>query len=107
MAEGLKRAFEAAKLSRVTKQRGPFEVGQIWRDMDKRMNGRHVKIVRVESPYVFVVTCAPDGSGPSSRETRLAMRRMYVHSTGFECISGRREGNRAYGDCEVENRESR
>jgi hypothetical protein len=71
-----------------------IRVGQVWRDCDKRMNGRHIKIVRFDEgansplPYghVYAVTCAADGTMPSSRETRILVTRMYPHSTGFELV---------------------
>ena len=55
-------------------------VGQVWRDCDKRMNGRTIVIERVQGDYAYAKVVG------SSRPTRIALRRMYRHSTGWELI---------------------
>lgn len=52
--------------------------GQIWEDCDKRSKGRRVTVTKVESGKAHVTT------GVNS--TRIAIRRMYPHASGFRLI---------------------
>lgn len=53
--------------------------GQVWRDLDKRMNGRTLNVLRVEEGRAFM-------DGP--RKTSISIRRMHRHSTGWELVPG-------------------
>jgi len=61
----------------ITKEQIEVEVGQVWRDLDKRMRKRTVKIVKVENGFAFY---------ESARNGRLSIKRMYKHSTGWELV---------------------
>jgi len=51
--------------------------GQVWRDLDHRMQGRTITIIRVAEGFAYY------GSGNSRR---ISIKRMHRHSTGFELV---------------------
>lgn len=66
----------------VTRDGIPVQPAQVWEDCDPRSpqfnNGvaRTVTIDRVENGTAFATTCA-------GRPTRIAVKRLYPHSTGY------------------------
>ena len=53
--------------------------GQVWRDLDPRMNHRTVTVLRVQSGKAYVRSSA-------GRESRLSIQRMHRHATGFALV---------------------
>lgn len=66
----------------VTKEHVTVRVGQLWKDLDKRMGGRIVKVISVSDGKASVETI---GTG---RTSVLSIRRMYNHSTGWHLEKG-------------------
>lgn len=67
-----------------TKEGVAVEVGQVWRDLDRRMN-RTVTVIEVRPdarphPYARVVSSA-------GVKSQLRISRMHKHATGFELIA--------------------
>lgn len=56
------------------------EVGQRWRDLDKRMHDRVVTIIRVDEPAGYAYY-------KCSRIARLSICRMFNTSNGWELVS--------------------
>lgn len=74
-------------MSSKTKEGIDVKVGQIWADLDKRMEGRKVYVVLVNEAHGFAfVQGWADHYGTSGRTTRIAIRRMHKHSTGWKLI---------------------
>lgn len=67
-------------LGDVTRDGIKVEVGQRWRDMDKRTNGRTVTITRVDADNGLAYY------GNHGKRPAISIRRMYRHSTGFELL---------------------
>lgn len=63
----------------ITREGIEVKPGQKWMDLDSRMRGRIVTVVSVEDGKAHVVT--------STSKTRLSVRRMHKHSTGFKLVS--------------------
>lgn len=61
----------------ITKNGIEVKPGQVWRDLDKRCNGRTRKIVRVENGFAHYDT---------PKKGRIAVARMHNHSTGFALV---------------------
>ena len=61
-------------------------VGQVFKDKDKRMEGRHVKVVYVyySGLRVGCAECLPDGTGVSERRRRFAVKTLH---TKFQLVS--------------------
>ena len=53
------------------------EIGQVWRDLDPRQNGRTVRVIAIypDSGKALV---------QGARMTTLSIKRMHRHSTGWE-----------------------
>ncbi len=77
----------------VTKEGIEVLPGQVWRDLDKRMNGRRCKVVSVE--FGKAVMCSIYGSGAVT--TRVSVRRMHKGSTGWELETKCREKKLQHG----------
>lgn len=62
--------------------------GQVWRDCDQRMysGNRHGKVVRVAAGRAELQLCRDNGAVISERITKIAVRRMYRHSTGWTLV---------------------
>lgn len=60
--------------------RTPVVVGQLWVDCDKRMNGRTLRVIRIDGNRALCVV------GATSYETSIRLDRFYPHSTGFRLI---------------------
>lgn len=64
----------------------PVEVGQVYRDKDKRMRGRHLKVTYLfDSRRALLWPCTADGSllSTGARRAEIAMRTL---QTRFELI---------------------
>ena len=62
----------------VTKEGVEVKPGQVWRDLDKRMQGRLVTVVSVADGKAQVTN--------GVTKTRLSIQRMHKTSTGFELV---------------------
>jgi len=62
----------------VTKEGIEVKAGQVWRDLDKRMNGRTVTVLWANHGVARV---------KGARTTEIAIHRMHRHSTGWELVS--------------------
>ena len=65
--------------------------GQIWKDCDKRMGDRYLRVERVDRKYGYCVQCQKNGQRlnlmfKTPRETRIMLKRFRPTSTGFELI---------------------
>ena len=56
------------------------KVGQVWQDVDDRMNGRRIKVVRLEGRHAI---CDVVGAG---RQTKIRLDRFRPTSTGYRLI---------------------
>ena len=57
------------------------QVGQVWRDMDKRMSGRKLRVVRIEGEKAIMENVLCD-----KLRTKVSIRRMRPGSTGYERV---------------------
>lgn len=62
--------------------------GQVWADLDKRMDGRHVRVVGVQDGKATVQRCRINGVGVTHKVTKLSVSRMHKSSTGWALVSG-------------------
>ena len=70
-------------------------VGQVWRDLDRRARGRYCRVIAIDQIgpggqfFAVMKRCLRHGA-PSAATTRsrVAVRRMHRHSTGWELVSG-------------------
>jgi hypothetical protein len=73
----------------VTKEGVEVKIGQVWRDLDKRMRGRCVQVVEFGT-ITFVGKVRVQGygriTGASGTKRWLSVARMHRHSTGFELV---------------------
>ena len=73
----------------VTKEGVEVKIGQVWRDLDKRMQGRCVQVVEFGT-ITFVGKVRVQGygriTGASGTKRWLSVARMHRHSTGFELV---------------------
>lgn len=66
-------------------ERKEVKPGQIWRDCDKRMSGRHVRVEAVDERFAYCVGWNRFGAN-SGIKTRIAIERMYPNASGFELV---------------------
>lgn len=66
-------------MANVTKDGIEVKAGQVWRDLDKRMPGHTVTVREVSGGFVFA-------ANSRGRLTRISIRRMHKHSTGWELV---------------------
>ena len=59
--------------------------GQVWRDLDKRMD-RYCKVVQIDNGKAVMQQCRADGNVITERTTRVSIRRMYRHATGWDLV---------------------
>ncbi len=59
--------------------------GQIWRDRDKRVGERLLRVIRLDGGFVYCKRCTQNGLA-HGHETRLSPQRMHAHSTGFDLV---------------------
>lgn len=63
------------------------KVGQVWRDLDKRMEGRHCKIIAVLDGRAHMNRCLPNGRVTTQAVTKVGILRMHRGSTGWALVS--------------------
>lgn len=71
----------------LTKDGVAVRVGQVWKDLDKRMAGRHCKVFAVVEGRAHMNRCAPNGRVTSDMVTKVAIARMHRGSTGWALVS--------------------
>jgi hypothetical protein len=59
-------------------------VGQIFKDCDKRMPNRYMRVERIDGEHAICIQCDATGRPITARPTRLLLRRMRPTSTGWE-----------------------
>ena len=69
--------------------KGGVEVrpGQVWKDLDWRMGDRHCRVLSVAEGYARMQCCNSTGYILMERVTKVAVRRMHRHSTGWALVS--------------------
>lgn len=72
----------SSQMSNVTKEGIEVTPGQRWMNLDKRMGGRVVKVLSVEDGKARVSSW-----GIEKYATRLSIRRMHKHSTGWALVT--------------------
>lgn len=71
-----------------TKEGVIVEKGQVWRDLDKRMDNRHAKVEAVRDGKAIMYACTANGRIINAmREIKVAIRRMHKSSTGWVVVS--------------------
>lgn len=76
----------------------PVRPGQVWKDNDKRMSERFVRVLRIEGDKAICVRCGRGiGSGfhdiGMARSTKISIRRFKPTSTGYILVSPRPEAS--------------
>lgn len=61
--------------------------GQVWRDLDKRMDGRRVQVVEVTNGKAVVVGLSGNGAVNPFSRSRISVARMHRSSSGWELAS--------------------
>lgn len=61
--------------------------GQVWRDLDKRQEGRLVQVVEVKNGKAYVVRVSGNGTVNPFGRSRISVARMHRSSTGWELAS--------------------
>ena len=76
-----------------TKEGIEVAVGQVCRDLDHRMNGRHCLVKELvysgssqTEPAALMQVCRPNGTPVTARTTKVLVRRMYKHGTGWALV---------------------
>jgi hypothetical protein len=70
----------------ITPEGVEVKVGQVWKDLDKRMN-RHLLVLAFDGDtHVLVSLCSAEGQRFTARVTRVAIKRMRKNSTGYELV---------------------
>jgi hypothetical protein len=69
----------------LTKEGIEVKIGQCWRDLDKRMNGRCVQVVDVVEGRA-VVQHYSKFTGATGTRRKLSISRMHRHSTGWALV---------------------
>lgn len=77
--------------SNITKEKIEVKVGQVWCDLDKRMNGRCVRVISVEDGKASVAATNPTNGWTAERTTKLSIRRMHKSSTGWALVTPRED----------------
>lgn len=80
-------------IENVTKEGIEVRIGQVWRDLDKRMNNRHCIVEDVNEGKALMSRCRPDGSWRSSNHTKVSVSRMHKSSTGWALVQESGAGN--------------
>lgn len=71
----------------VTRDGVEVKPGQVWRDLDKRMDGRRVQVVEVTNGKAVVVGLSGNGAVNPFSKSRISVARMHRSSTGWELVS--------------------
>lgn len=69
-------------MSAITKGGVQVEVGQVWLDLDKRMEGRKRVVVALEGDKAVL----GHPTMPSAPNARVSIRRMHKGSTGWALV---------------------
>ena len=69
-------------MTTVTKEGVQVAVGQVWLDLDKRMDGRKRVVVAVEGDKAVM----GHPTIPSAPKVRVSIRRMHKSSTGWALV---------------------
>lgn len=70
----------------ITKEGTEVKVGQVWRDLDVRMDGRHCRVMQVANGKALMSRCNPSGALTSSRTTSVSISRMHTSSQGWALV---------------------
>jgi hypothetical protein len=70
-----------------TKEGIEVKQGQVWRDLDTRMGERYCKVTLVYDEVATMQRCRPNGATVTDHLTRVKVRRMHKHSTGWALVS--------------------
>ena len=62
------------------------EPGQIWKDRDYRMHGRHLFVLRIEGERAICASCTPNGKVLTQSLTRIRLDRFKPTSTGYDLV---------------------
>lgn len=57
--------------------------GQVWRDLDRRSGNKLCKVHLVLDGRAHMKRCNADGEVLSERVTKVSVKRMHKHSTGW------------------------
>lgn len=79
-------AMADAGTDALTKDGMVVKVGQVWKDLDKRMDGRHCKVIAVLEGRAHMSRCAPNGRASTDAITKVAIARMHHGSTGWALV---------------------
>ena len=79
-------AMADSESPQLTKEGITVKVGQVWKDLDKRMDGRHCKVIAVVDGRAHMNRCAPNGRVSTDSVTKVAIARMHRGSTGWELV---------------------
>lgn len=73
----------------ITKEDIEVKVGQVWRDLDKRMysGNRHCKVMSVADGKALMKLCNSNGFVISERHVKVSVRRMHKGSTGWALVT--------------------
>lgn len=80
------KSLPASTAAHITKEGIQVKVGQVWRDLDKRMysGNRHCRVVAIADGKADMTHSTPDGRViGSQRLVRVSIRRMHKSSTGW------------------------
>ena len=69
----------------VTKEGVEVKVGQLWRDLDYRQNGRLVQVLAVEKGRATIANYS-HSTGLEKSTTKLSVQRMHKSSTGWQLV---------------------
>lgn len=69
-------------MSTLTKEGIKVEVGQVWLDLDKRMDGRKRVVVAIEDDKAVM----GNPTMPTAPKVRVSIRRMHKSSTGWALV---------------------
>lgn len=77
---------EHQKSEQITKEGIEVKAGQVWRDLDKRMSNRCVRVLSVADGKATVARTNPTAGWVSNITTKLSIRRMHKGSTGWALV---------------------
>ena len=77
------KSYPATVRKKIEANRGRLKVGQVWREMDKRVTNRRVRIIEIGPTHAVVANVHQP-----SLVTRIRIDRFKPGSTGFELVSG-------------------
>lgn len=71
--------------SNITKENIEVKAGQVWKDLDKRLDGRECMVVEVKDGKAFMR--AHSATGQLGKPTTVSVKRMHKSSTGWALVS--------------------